>query len=308
MMKDFKKFLISAVAVVGLVFILNESLGIFLDNKAVFVDQQKYNRIERATEDLAILGASRANNQYITNLIKDSLGVSTYNYGVGAQNVYTNYAILDLLVHKSKQKPKYVIWDFYFIDILDCPGWNTEKNNTLYSAYNESATVKEVVNLQGGKTVWLLKYLRLYKFNSKLPRVLIENKIEQRNEILGGYIPLTVEYKNGIEEYEEDRTTLDKQKLEYVAKVFELCKSNNIQLFVFISPGFYLLRDDPNDWAKVIEAKCKEGGIPFFNYEQDPYFLSHPEWFYNTLHLNDNGSKEYTSKIINDIKPILKSE
>lgn len=82
----------------------------------------------------------------------------------------------------------------------------------------------------------------------------------------------------------------------------QLCKDNEIRLFVFVSPAYYMI-DEINkmDWSKIIEQKCQEYSIPFFNYEQDSIFLSHPEWFYNSLHLNDVGAREYTQKVVNDI-------
>lgn len=60
-----------------------------------------------------------------------------------------------------------------------------------------------------------------------------------------------------------------------------------------------------NDWATIIENKCEEKDIPFYDFEQDSVFLSHPEWFYNTIHLNDMGAKEYTKKVVNVISNYL---
>ena len=112
MMKDFLKFVISTLFVIAIVFIIDFSFGSFLEKKAVFVDQPKYERIKQASEEVIVLGASRADNQYVTSIIESELGTTAYNYGVGAQNVFTNYAILNLLINKSKQKPRIVIWDF----------------------------------------------------------------------------------------------------------------------------------------------------------------------------------------------------
>lgn len=301
-MKDFKKFIISVLSVIAIVFIVDWGLGFILDRNAVFIDQAKYKRITNAKEDLVVLGASRAQNQYVTTIIEDSLNLSAYNYGVGAQNVYSNYAVLDMLINKSPSKPKMVIWDFYYTDIQDSPGWNTEKITSLYTAYNYDELIKEVVNLQGNKKRIMLSYINLYKFNSKLPRVI---KPEQCEEA-GGYSPLFFVNNEPITTVKSDRTNIDKQKINYINKFIDLCVDNDVKLFVFISPAFYRIGSiDSGDWANVIEAICYERTIPFYNYEQNELFLEHPEWFFNMIHLNDTGAKEYTYRVVEDVKDYL---
>lgn len=302
MMKDFYKFVISALSVIAIVFIIDFSFGAFLEKKAVFVDQPKYKRISTADEELVILGASRAQNQYVTDIISDGLDISAFNYGYGAQNVYSSYAVLDMLIRRAPVKPKFVIWDFYYTDILDSPGWNTEKLYRFYSAYNYDPAVKAIVELQGTKKSSLLKSIRLYKFNSKLPRVLLS----QRDEVNGGYSPLFNQHQAPIELFTSDRTLIDNQKFLYVNRLIDLCKSNNISLYVFIAPAYYVLKNPKDgDWKEMIKKTCREKDIQIYDYEQDSLFLSHPEWFFNPMHLNDIGAKEYTKRVVDDIRSLL---
>lgn len=46
---------------------------------------------------------------------------------------------------------------------------------------------------------------------------------------------------------------------------------------------------------------CEEKGIPFFDYSNDEFFMSHPEYFWDNAHLNKEGAEIYTEKIIVDI-------
>lgn len=309
-MKDFYRFLLSAVAVIGIFFIADYSFGIILDKTAVFVDAPKYKRIEKGKEELVVLGASRACNQYVTRILEDSLGVSAYNYGVGAQNVYTNYAVLSLLIEKGAKKPKYVIWDIYYTDILNTPGWNTEKTGILFSAYNYDEAVREIVDLQEGIKSKLIRYVNLYKFNSKIPYFIIDYKSKKNEDISGGYSPLYFEHNKPIEIRNTGRSKYDMQKLSYIDKFIHLCKENDILLYVFISPAFYKLENGeaPEDWAKVIEKKCLDNAIPVYNHEQDSLFLIHPEWFYNSEHLNDTGAKIYTTIVAKKLMKMVESE
>ena len=301
-MKEFIRFVKSSLIVLTIVVVANILLGFIGDKTAVVIDTVKYKRISRGTEELVILGASRAENQYVSNLIADSLGLSVFDYGVGAQNIYTNYCVLKLLCEKSTSKPKYVIWDFYYTDILDTPGWNTEKLQRLYSAYNYDSSVREVLSLLKREEYSKLKYIPLYKFNSKAFYFLSDFLVSSK-ETAKGYSPLNVINTKPIEKKTEDRGVLLQSKIEYIQKFISLCKDNDIRLFICIAPGFYKI-DNTNesiDWSDVIKTIAAENNVPLYDYEQDPFFLEHPELFYNQTHLNNNGAQIYTKAIIKDI-------
>ena len=305
-MKDIYKFLFSSIIVLSIVFLVDCVLGTILNNNAVFIDQPKYKRIPSANDSIIVLGASRAENQYVSTIIQESFNLPTYNYGLGAQNVYTNYAILSLILRKSLAKPQIVIWDFYYTDILNSPGWNTEKLYRLYSAYDYDDTIKSVVNLQGEEKALLLSTIKMYKFNSKLPRILMRERYSGTER---GYSPLYINHNEPIKEYSQDRSNLDSTKITYIKKLIELCKSNNVKLFVFISPAYYKISEyNSGDWSSVMERICSNNSIPFFNFEQDSLFLSHPEWFYNDIHLNNIGAKEYTQLVVDSVNTYLKCD
>lgn len=308
-MKDFNRFLITVCAVFVLIFVVDRFGGVLGDKYAVFIDQPKYKRINMADEEIVILGASRAEDQYVPQILEDSLGGTVYNYGVGAQNVYTNYCILNLLIKDSKRKPQIVIWDFYFTDIMDTPGWNTEKLYRLYSAYNYDDTIKSVLKLQGLRKELFLDNISLYKLNSKLTRAIVSNPRDLRVERNKGYNGLNITLKDTLAVNDEDRTQLDSIKLSYISRMFSLCKDNDIKLFVFISPAYYLLPpQSDHDWDVVISTMCEMNNIPFYNFEQDSTFLNNRSYFYNQMHLNDKGARAYSSLVASKVKAILKQE
>lgn len=308
-MKDLYKLFIAIISVIVIVFVIDRILGTYLDNNAVFIDQPKYKRITSASEEIVVLGASRAENQYVSQIIEDSLGTTVYNYGVGAQNVYTNYAVMNLLLNTSKIPPRVVIWDFYYTDIMDSPGWNTEKLYRLYTAYNYDDTVKTVINLQGAKKEFLLSNVKLYKFNSKLTRALFEDSHVKEGYKNKGYVGLNIATKDSLATYDMNRTVIDTLKISYIERMMKLCKENQIKLFVCISPCYYILPEkQADDWSNIIERMCKKENIPFFNYERDGLFLNHQDYFYNTIHLNDKGAKVYSSIIASEIKDCLSTD
>ena len=75
-------------------FAIDSLFGIVFD-KIFFVQKRKLTyAIEQSNESLLILGSSRAQHHYNSQILADSLGLSVYNAGVSGQNIYFHYALL----------------------------------------------------------------------------------------------------------------------------------------------------------------------------------------------------------------------
>ena len=147
-----KKFLIHALIVIGIVAALDFTVGCILDKKCALYGCGPAKVALNNTYDIALMGASETQNQYITRIIADSLAMSAYNYGCGGQNIYFHYALLNMMVNHAPQKPKYIILDLQGIAFYDTPGWNTEKINALHPLYCQDDTLKSIVALEGWQT------------------------------------------------------------------------------------------------------------------------------------------------------------
>jgi lysophospholipase L1-like esterase len=76
---------------------------------------------------------------------------------------------------------------------------------------------------------------------------------------------------------------------------------------VIVSPS--LRKEDRNTASLQIAANiCQEKGIPFMLYNQSDFFNSHPEYFKDATHLNDQGAKIYSQMVSSDMQKILSSK
>ena len=82
----------------------------------------------RATEDIIILGSSRATHHYVPQIIEDSLGMSCYNCGEEGNGVVLAYGRLKMLT--DRYKPRLVIYEI-------TPGYDygTKEPNNKYLGY-----------------------------------------------------------------------------------------------------------------------------------------------------------------------------
>ena len=255
-----------------------------------------------SSSDMAVLGASRAAHHYIPQVIGDSLHLKVVNYGIDGQNIYTHYIVLKSLIENSKSKPKIVLLEVGAIDINNTPKWNTEKLNLIYPYFSSEKYVREFLKdvLPYGEYL-SLRMFGLYRHNSNYITYL-HRLISGFPAVSDGYIPLYNSWNQPIKFEEEHGNEISNEKVDCLNKFISLCKKENIQLIITVSPNYKLLPDQK--WMGVVKQITTKENIPFLYHESDSLFLSHSEWFNEPFHLNDNGAKIYTSIISGEIKNI----
>jgi len=97
-----------------------------------------------------------------------------------------------------------------------------------------------------------------------------------------------------------DKYEFDKNKLKAFKDFIELCKKNNIELYVVVSPVFYKYESDYS--IATCEKICLEQDIPFYDFTKNDVFLKKPEWFTDVLHLNETGAKTFSNSIVDSLK------
>ena len=253
-----------------------------------------------ASPDIAIFGASRAHHHYNPHIIGDSLNCSVYVYAKDGMNIYYHYTMLCALLEHAEQKPGVVIFEMSEIDVDDTPGHNTEILHFLYPYYYNELAAKHVVSdLLDREELFLVRISGLYRSNSKLLSY-AKSAFRKKLDPNYGYAPLYNVWAEPIEEHEEYKEHVDRKKMEYVNKVIEICKNNNIKLVLVNSPNFAIIH--ANKWENEIRDLAQRSEIEFLNYGQDSTFMQHNEWFQDWDHLNTVGADIYSRIITEDIK------
>lgn len=307
-MKDFKKFTIEFAVILAVFLAADFIIGSVLDKKCAFRDfPSSFRSIPDADYDMIIMGGSRAQSSYDISILQDSLGISIYDYGLSGQNLYTDYGILNYYLKEAKVKPKVIIWDIWATSFLKNDNYDIQPISRLNSAYLQNDTIRSLINLQGKTEEVLLNTLHLYKHNSNIPYYLLYT-ITNTSDPLHGYIPLHNIWNDPLEPMKSDRGCYDEQKIDYFKRFIDCCKKNNIFLIFSISPSYYIVDNtnlEGHDWAQYACNYVEEQGFMAINYEQDSTFLRHPEWFYNSLHINKTGAQYYTKVILPQLKEKL---
>jgi len=302
-----KGFIIKVVIFVLLFCIIDAVSGILLNH---FFFQQKRKLtygLEQCNEDVLLFGSSRTQHHLNSKIIADSIGLSVYNLGSGGQNIFYHYVILKSAL--ARYVPKVVVLQIETIDIYKTPAtWNEEKLSAFFPYYYRDENVQEVVNLRSNYERYKM-LSNLYCYNSEIVSIGVLKIINNNTEMAyrnGGYIPISEEphYKGTFSTVENEfGQEVDTLKLEYINKFISLCKDNNVECILVITPWFADFSDN-YQFVNEVSKLSLTYNIPFLNYINDKEFMR-ADYFKDKKHLNSKGANVFSSKFASDIKCFL---
>lgn len=251
-----------------------------------------YNKVEA---DVLVLGSSRANHHYDSQMIEDSLGLSTFNCGydgLGTLNSYARY-----MMCFRRHKPHIVILDIFpGPDLFDhgLPRFTTEMK-----PYADEPVIRELFDDVSPGEHWKL-YSKLYRYNTTIFQILHDDLIPSSN-INKGFDPLNKTLDYEPEPYKDLALTdsVDAVKIRYVEKIIRHAHDNGVRLYVVASPFYKCVQTREFD---AVIALCKRYGATWLNYYTDPA-LGHDRSLYaDATHMNARGAHVFTQRLLRDMK------
>lgn len=305
-MKEVKKVLIGVVSIIVLLVVADWTVGtwsekMYYKSKYGIFHRQIY-CLQESKDDIMILGSSRAAHHYVPQIFEDSLAMTCYNAGSDGMCIYYHYAILASRIHRGCA-PKMVIYEALASDAEVSSGATFSLDaalDRLAPHYGEIPAIDTLFAFNGWKENLKLMS-KTYRYNSKLVQTIKCNYIPWPED--RGYEALTgmMKVKNGKAADVLDSSNdviIEERKLEYVQKLINLCKANDIKLIMCFSPKYnYKLTEG----IERIKELAHNNGVLFLDYGQAEQFQN-PEYFQDASHLNDTGAHVYTEEILKQIK------
>jgi len=254
--------------------------------------------IDKAKEDIIIIGSSKAHHHYKTSVFDSSLRMSFYNAGQNGQYLFYYYSVLESLL--KRHTPKLVLLDLRKDELrLDSRAY--ERLNALLPYYQNHPEIRQVLDLRG--EVEKIKQLSfIYPYNSLALAIVknnISNNIDKQND--KGYIPLYGNYdlplKPENDVYSDEKPELDSNKVKIYELFIQDCKRRNIKLVVINSP--YYFHNEETLSNRVAKSIAQKNNIPFWDYSN---FLSERKhYFKDHAHLNDTGADIFSKVIVDRV-------
>lgn len=261
-------------------------------------EMTSYYGAEMATEDMLIIGASRATHHYIPAMLQDSLGLSVRNLGKDGAYLYCQICQVRLIL--DRYTPKYLIWDVnddYLSHNLD---WGDFIEISDYFPYRLNDFSTAIIN-EMGPHQHLFLHANLYRYNSKLPEYLFAF-VSGRNS-QSGYVPLPAGQQfTPKKTHTKVPDNIHPLKTRLLEEMLLFCQEKGCRVLLVTSPS---LADDGVQQTKQYETlvnMARRLSIPYFNYHTDPRFFNDLSLFRDTDHLNERGAALYTACFIEDLR------
>ena len=254
--------------------------------------KSRYYVCKESTEDILVFGSSRAKHHYVPDVIEDSLGMTCYNAGEDGNGIILCYGFLKMIT--ERYSPKLILYDVAWFDMYEDD--NMKYLDLMKPYYYEPGIDSIFWEVNPKSRIMMLS--NLYRFNTTCLRV-VGNYIHPMNNYSKGYSAIykTMEYEP---EYNDEVRVEDTLKIHYFEEFIKLTRNKGIKLICCSSPYYKAPSNDYN--YQPIKQLCERYDVPFYYFGADPDISQNKSFFSDRTHMNDNGARLYTSKLISVIK------
>jgi hypothetical protein len=269
--------------------------------------------LSEVKSNILILGNSRAQHHYDSQILSDSLHMTCYNAGLdGGHSILLPYGQIKVLL--QRYSPKLIILE------IDPSAFEYDKGDyerlSIFLPYaKEYPELQKLVCLRSPFERFKL-ISAIYPFNSSIISILRFNTNLSPKITYNGYVPIfnkqldASTYKSFISKYaqiEKTHRTFDTVKINALKQIKLLCENKGIRLALVCSPFFQSKNDNPiysNESIKDALSEVCDEDFEIYDFKSDPRFNNHFDLFADYSHLNDSGAKLFTSYLA----AILKSK
>jgi len=249
---------------------------------------QLYN-FKNINYDVIILGSSRANNHFVCEMFEKK-GLKVFNYGMSGSSLFETSLMLKLIIEK-KCVIKNVILD---ADVNLISDKQSIGIGCAFLPYiHTSKTTREHFKSEYDfNYIYYIPFYRYFKYENRIGfREMFMNAISKKTNFLnhGGYTKL-----DGVEDGSMHYSTSASNPLlhhKYYEEIKNICRINHINFIPVMTPIC------ENNVGMDYFDKVKKAYPEIYNYENA---VVENKYFSSCGHMNDNGARIFTAKIIKD--------
>jgi hypothetical protein len=300
-LKKFLKFIAIAVLLVWIVDFLAGSGLSYLHGRMNGGERARaYYAVNKSKADVYIFGSSRALYHYNPQILQDSLGMSVYNAGRSAQTVLYHLPVLKMII--KRLKPKLVILDINENEFVK-DQTKYDLVNSLLPYYTREESVRKMIDLVKPGYRYFA-WSKILPYNSSALSILTRNiKPDKGVKDINGYIYVKGHKISSTATIDNcnDKDEFDPVIINAFNEFVRVCKDNNIELRVFVSPRFANFRCERTD-LKEVDRQLKLQGVAYTSFVNSPEYVSNENYMYDVAHLNYEGSIAYSREIAHLLK------
>ena len=288
-----KRFLIytgKIILITALIAVLLDGLytGVYMRSK----DRGKVENVFNSKDqkyDVVILGSSRANNHFVSQMFIDK-GIKTFNYGMSGGHLFEASLLLKLMIERKYQIKNVILEaDLNLSSDHDAEGVSSR---FLPYIHNSSVIKDHFSSHENFNELYYIPFYRYIKYDAKIGfREMFFTAINKRARNLDdfGYYPLIGNQNGNMKNNIVNLNPLPHNK--YYQEIKNICKMHNINFIAVMTPMC------ENVVGINYFGKVKKAYPEIYNYED---VVIENKYFSSCGHMNDTGAKIFTARIIKD--------
>lgn len=263
-----------------------------------------------ADADIAVYGSSRAMVHVDPLIIKDSLRLNAYNFGLNGHNFWLQYfRHKELLAHNKK--PRIIIHSVDMFTLVKRDDLFQMEQFLPYMLYNKE--LQHWIGSYKGFSSYdfnipLVRYYGQYKTMGKIFKTVVTGNRATSNDRALGFaaknLPWTDDLVKARAQFPDYRVEVDSASLALFDSYLKECINEGIAIVLVYTPEYIEGQDFVKNRAEVMNifsSLAARYSIPFLDYSDDSISYK-KEYFYNASHLNGTGARLFTSRMVHDIK------
>ncbi|MFP5041134.1 hypothetical protein [Parasediminibacterium sp. JCM 36343] len=308
----FKKIFFFIIALAMIDYVLGICLhSFYFHQKKEWTAHVTYS-LDSAKPDILILGSSRAERHYSPSILSDSLHKSCYNAGMDAQSIPYCTALQEVIF--KRWKPKMIILDINPWEFIE-DTIKYEKLSILLPYCNEHPELIKYLEI-ASPMERLKLYSNIYPYNSTF-FIAVNDKLHAQKMPTEefGYAPIikvmdaaeiTLTKKALLQDEKKDKdfyVKTDAFAFNLYRQFLKRCTDNHIKTYVITSPT--LIPGYQNKSKKELLSISKTyPEIKFIDFSSNPNYNGHFEKFSDHIHLNKQGSEEFSKELAGRLKKL----
>lgn len=288
-----KKFLLFTLKT--LIFTIVIAVALDFIYSAVYLQSSNRGKIDHVYNsknknyDVVILGSSRANNHFVSQMFEDR-GLKTFNFGMSGGHLFEADLLLKLMIERH-YKIKNVILE------ADLNLSNEHRADGIFSKFlpylhNSETIATHFSTEEDFNSLYYIPFYRYIKFDAQIGvREMFFQAIHRSTSHLQhlGYHALKTDGKGNMKNNLTSLKPLPHNK--YYEDIKNICKTNSINLIVVMTPMC------ENVVGMNYFDKVKKAYPEIYNYEN---VVVEDQYFSSCGHMNDNGARLFTARILKD--------
>lgn len=247
------------------------------------------------SEDILVMGSSRAIHHYNPAVIDTVTGMSCYNCGQDGNGVILNYGRLHMIL--QRYRPRVIIYDVMPEYDLLAGDDNRKYLGWLRPYYDRDGIAAVFAAVDPMEKYKMMS--RMYRYNSRFVQLLSDCVHPMESDGQNGFRPLDEEMDTmrvGVQPGAGD-AAFDPVKLSFMNKLLD--EARGIRVVMVVSPCWNGM--DTTVLTPVREM-CREREIPFLDFSNDPKYLHNNAYFADGTHLNARGAMEFSRDVASRLK------